>query len=115
MIRRPPRSTRTDTLFPYTTLFRSRFEHRGGSENLQERAARWVQDSTCRSFANRRERGFGFVPVEAGQTDAQAPWRIGAYHQRTERCAQEPHSHATRPIKVISNAIRKAVVSERRG
>src|SRR3546814_19731686 len=33
MIRRPPRSTRTDTLFPYTTLFRSRAgraEHRGG-------------------------------------------------------------------------------------
>src|SRR3546814_8650977 len=28
MIRRPPRSTRTDTLFPYTTLFRSlAFEH----------------------------------------------------------------------------------------
>src|SRR3546814_20185668 len=25
MIRRPPRSTRTDTLFPYTSLFRSRF------------------------------------------------------------------------------------------
>src|SRR3546814_15013131 len=29
MIRRPPRSTRTDTLFPYTTLFRSPLE-RGG-------------------------------------------------------------------------------------
>src|SRR3546814_3241450 len=28
MLRRPPRSTRTDTLFPYTTLFRSR-RHRG--------------------------------------------------------------------------------------
>src|SRR3546814_1781986 len=30
MIRRPPRSTRTDTLFPYTTLFRTRaglFDH----------------------------------------------------------------------------------------
>src|SRR3546814_9811331 len=26
MIRRPPRSTRTDTRFPYTTLFRSKFE-----------------------------------------------------------------------------------------
>src|SRR3546814_14869519 len=25
MLRRPPRSTRTHTLFPYTTLFRSRF------------------------------------------------------------------------------------------
>src|SRR3546814_619508 len=29
MIRRPPRSTRTDTLFPYTTLFRSAY---GGSQ-----------------------------------------------------------------------------------
>src|SRR3546814_10913499 len=28
MIRRPPRSTRTDTLFPDTTLFRSRQSHR---------------------------------------------------------------------------------------
>src|SRR3546814_7775308 len=28
MIRRPPRSTRTDTLFPYTTLFRSAEERR---------------------------------------------------------------------------------------
>src|SRR3546814_10780015 len=27
MIRRPPRSTRTDSLFPYTTLFRSPFRH----------------------------------------------------------------------------------------
>src|SRR3546814_8026166 len=27
MIRRPPRSTRTDTLFPYTTLFRSLADH----------------------------------------------------------------------------------------
>src|SRR3546814_20646345 len=30
MIRRPPRSTRTDTLFPYTTLFRSAFERDWG-------------------------------------------------------------------------------------
>src|SRR3546814_3789400 len=29
MIRLPPRSTRTDTLFPYTTLFRSCVEHGG--------------------------------------------------------------------------------------
>src|SRR3546814_19571333 len=28
MIRRPPRSTRTDTLFPYTTLFRAQFPTR---------------------------------------------------------------------------------------
>src|SRR3546814_5686190 len=30
MIRRPPRSTRTDTLFPYTTLFRSSTGNRTG-------------------------------------------------------------------------------------
>src|SRR3546814_13256321 len=31
MIRRPPRSTRTDTLFPYTTLFRSRARAAGST------------------------------------------------------------------------------------
>src|SRR3546814_11801543 len=36
MIRRPPRSTRTDTLFPYTTLFRSAF--RQGFHGLLNRA-----------------------------------------------------------------------------
>src|SRR3546814_3167175 len=35
MIRRPPRSTRTDTLFPYTTLFRSL--DGGGSRNDPQR------------------------------------------------------------------------------
>src|SRR3546814_17277418 len=45
MIRRPPRSTRTDTLFPYTTLFRSRGLRAGaggaaglGEEFLQQPA-----------------------------------------------------------------------------
>src|SRR3546814_18793568 len=35
MIRRPPRSTRTDTLFPYTTLFRSR-------QNIIELLLQWI-------------------------------------------------------------------------
>src|SRR3546814_5293223 len=34
MIRRPPRSTRTDTLFPYTTLFRSEGEGRAGAGGM---------------------------------------------------------------------------------
>src|SRR3546814_9256176 len=42
MIRRPPRSTRTDTLFPYTTLFRS---EAGASESL---AADLVTEDTSR-------------------------------------------------------------------
>src|SRR3546814_21029649 len=41
MIRRPPRSTRTDTLFPYTTLFRSRGNPaRGAFDHGAQRAAR---------------------------------------------------------------------------
>src|SRR3546814_1949185 len=38
MIRRPPRSTRTDTLFPYTTLFRSRWPERISSSRLSRSA-----------------------------------------------------------------------------
>src|SRR3546814_20366899 len=34
MIRRPPRSTRTDTLFPYTTLFRSSWKARKETQEL---------------------------------------------------------------------------------
>src|SRR3546814_939035 len=36
MIRRPPRSTRTDTLFPYTTLFRSRTETDSAKRQIGE-------------------------------------------------------------------------------
>src|SRR3546814_18813008 len=39
MIRRPPRSTRTDTLFPYTTLFRSREQREPGEELHQRKLA----------------------------------------------------------------------------
>src|SRR3546814_1188314 len=59
MIRRPPRSTRTDTLFPYTTLFRSPFH--GWSYNL---------DGTLRSPARPASLPkldpveFGLKPVE---------------------------------------------------
>src|SRR3546814_14242305 len=54
MIRRPPRSTRTDTLFPYTTLFRS-----GADATLPEAGA-WA-DALRAS------------PLIAADTDASAP------------------------------------------
>src|SRR3546814_10237165 len=41
MIRRPPRSTRTDTLFPYTTLFRS-------APSYVPRPARWLHSAPRR-------------------------------------------------------------------
>src|SRR3546814_10096392 len=49
MIRRPPRSTRTDTLFPYTTLFRSP----SGTSHSRRRPSTWSmrRPPTCRSDA----------------------------------------------------------------
>src|SRR3546814_3099481 len=41
MIRRPPRSTRTDTLFPYTTLFRS-WHHRQLHHHQQGGNRAWL-------------------------------------------------------------------------
>src|SRR3546814_1429609 len=49
MIRRPPRSTRTDTLFPYTTLFRSIGRelsignNRGTGEVEHDTRRRWIE------------------------------------------------------------------------
>src|SRR3546814_9508667 len=65
MIRRPPRSTRTDTLFPYTTLFRSLPRHRrqfglsGRRRSIRRRTAKpcWLGvpcESAGRSLAPRR-------------------------------------------------------------
>src|SRR3546814_19588571 len=59
MIRRPPRSTRTDTLFPYTTLFRSASKQRKlprqtlskhyktGMRNCVAKRPRRLLNSTC--------------------------------------------------------------------
>src|SRR3546814_9860369 len=63
MIRRPPRSTRTDTLFPYTTLFRSAAgqldPHRRGRGGGDLRLSRyWVAAAEGRSL-RRHLRGPG--------------------------------------------------------
>src|SRR3546814_3843356 len=49
MIRRPPRSTRTDTLFPYTTLFRSRRSAQSSRRDLIFCAGGRWRSSTRRS------------------------------------------------------------------
>src|SRR3546814_10939378 len=53
MIRRPPRSTRTYTLFPYTTLFRSRELH---GKLLQHFAAEAVHDQRHRILGGKPAR-----------------------------------------------------------
>src|SRR3546814_3033857 len=60
MIRRPPRSTRTDTLFPYTTLFRSILSKSDHGVVLTTtrvafQIARRSADSLCASSKNNRQ------------------------------------------------------------
>src|SRR3546814_1777179 len=54
MIRRPPRSTRTDTLFPYTTLFRSVHGWRPGSRVICWPASSSVEQARTRRPSPRR-------------------------------------------------------------
>src|SRR3546814_14869195 len=63
MIRQPPRSTRTDTLFPYTTLFRST---RLGSAHLDK----IVPDSDP-------QQGIDYLQRAAAQGDDTARARLG--------------------------------------
>src|SRR3546814_9824584 len=91
MIRRPPRSTRTDTLFPYTTLFRSscgcnvpsRFLFRPFSEFLFRGAGR----RRCRydAVAPAKFRGAG----QSGPRDlASAAMRLNKYISETGLCSR---------------------------
>src|SRR3546814_15066237 len=66
MIRRPPRSTRTDTLFPYTTLFRSVGTVAAGGSKAR------ADHVTIAGF----EGGTGASPLTS-LTHAGSPWEIG--------------------------------------
>src|SRR3546814_15256875 len=59
MIRRPPRSTRTDTLFPYTTLFRSIFGEQDVADRLGFYRAPDQQRRDVRHAGHHRQAGGG--------------------------------------------------------
>src|SRR3546814_13077125 len=101
MIRRPPRSTRTDTLFPYTTLFRSdgRFLRGAGGSRPQEeavdqRADRLAEAAAARGHAARRppvarsQEGYPAPPRRAAQERAgRDAVRAAGLHEPAERIA----------------------------
>src|SRR3546814_3719019 len=80
MIRRPPRSTRTDTLFPYTTLFRS-------FQALRQRGAR---------------AGFDAVAIEV-QAAAGVELLVGNAREQVDR--SEEHTSELQSLMRISYAV----------
>src|SRR3546814_14448155 len=79
MIRRPPRSTRTDTLFPYTTLFRSRQETTVHGDNASCVQASELQASLARGIGQRLDPAVVAVAgtVEGDLLDARRPGLLG--------------------------------------
>src|SRR3546814_11259490 len=96
MIRRPPRSTRTDTLFPYTTLFRShahdagtrrtcaredgirREEYDRGAVALEPRDHQSRSDQACDRDARRK-------PAQGSETYAERPVARATLARRSRR------------------------------
>src|SRR3546814_7562348 len=83
MIRRPPRSTRTDTLFPYTTLFRS-----VGARN-DACGRRRAKIDPGRTPLHRRAPEFGLEIGVGGDTERNA---ARAFDQRSEEHTSELQS-----------------------
>src|SRR3546814_3553542 len=93
MVRRPPRSTRTDTLFPYTTLFRSG-RHRAAVEQRSESLAE-------HSGAGRRQQAHAALD---------AATVVGALQQvdgmeRIEDVRSEEHTSELQSLMRISYAV----------
>src|SRR3546814_16149519 len=94
MLRRPPRSTRTDTLFPYTTLFRSpeavRLNGRKGF-NVLSFANNHCMHAGYRAFLRTMEvmRESGISPVGGGKNIVEAlahVYQIGRASCRERVC-----------------------------
>src|SRR3546814_18740426 len=90
MIRRPPRSTRTDTLFPYTTLFRSLADRQRGLARLACRRRRLVD----RHVAHREDVAGTLRPRPAGIQ--QGDRRHSQSRGQGAACPAKPHCKPSR-------------------
>src|SRR3546814_2218009 len=94
MIRRPPRSTRTDTLFPYTTLFRSPFfecEHDFAGAQHHD-MVRQISDGLARDRAGYRL----FIRAHRDEADhlESAPGRLGERRAPRRTRSRAKHEEA---------------------
>src|SRR3546814_17858954 len=72
MIRRPPKSTRTDTLFPYTTLFRSFVEDQSGFDTAVGQKEPALQLRQAVSVLGNEE--VSFVRLQPPREQRGLPW-----------------------------------------
>src|SRR3546814_17797863 len=95
MIRRPPRSTRTDTLFPYTTLFRSggvKARHAPELARHLDRRGLAVgaghRDAGCREAGKEAcgDTGEGAARIGVGDMDRTRHLRLGPRDDRDRPC-----------------------------
>src|SRR3546814_6029596 len=103
MIRRPPRSTRTDTLFPYTTLFRSQ-------EALELGVHRKGARGGGRGEPRPPHRGTGAPRPAGGRLEAAAGGRIAAFAAGRPRSAvQDRTAMATAAPPMLTALMRLAI------
>src|SRR3546814_12717389 len=113
MIRRPPRSTRTDTLFPYTTLFRSPFEFVSYQQNsnliLKKNEDYWkeglpyLDGINYQIISSRSTRHLAFIAGEHDitfPTDVTVPTLADVKSQAPQaQCTSPPNNNASNILR----------------
>src|SRR3546814_1715276 len=106
MIRRPPRATRTDTLFPYTTLFRSETAHartlRGAQKGFIQRLEPIAQSFEPALLADRINNGLNVLGRRIGGKCRQFPVQP---FQRCNFHRSEEHTSELQSLMRISYAV----------
>src|SRR3546814_10761534 len=97
MIRRPPRSTRTDTLFPYTTLFRSGRQKLGQPVPLSN----FVPDEN----RGKRHPAQRNTPLRCSSLRGLEKGRSVAALRSTAYCRSEEHTSELQSLMRISYAV----------
>src|SRR3546814_19757594 len=109
MIRRPPRSTRTDTLFPYTTLFRSpQLICRLPRNTAVDQAIAWLR---CLDQVGGAEEDAAPVRVIDARRDARSAWQFEDI-LRAERILEFRHERCLRSERGTSRSEERRVGKE---
>src|SRR3546814_4779179 len=101
MIRRPPRSTRTDTLFPYTTLFRSRRMRAASARTAAISSAPWgLTSAAARSEEHTSELqslmriSYAVFCLKKKKTQLNTTYSINKYDKSRSKCTSSQFIYA---------------------